>query len=428
VKQKNMILMAVAVVCGLGAAVLTAKVSGGTKQAEPKKLVYFASKDLQPPTKFTKDSIKDMVKQKPMNASEVPETAIESEEELIEMNLIRSIQSGALLQKADISKTGDIPLPPDKNLMSLKLPIEFVTPFIKPTSRIDLMGTVLVDTGNNGKKIVSSSTIIPNMLVMAVDTDYIPNPGAAQGRQTVQVISLAVTTGEAQLIREAQEAGIRLNCIVRGDTHQEQKQIDWDLNKVRDWINKAIAGQAETTPPTETAKAPPITAPTTVKVPVALEDLPAGTELTEEILKTKFKMADWLVAPEAAVLDLNSQIGRFLQKELLKDQFITRSAIGAKKPMAAKAGEAEGSVTEKPVPMDEPKVESQKKPTIDRTISGASGTKVYRYELQDDGKYKLLGEVTVDGVVMPLTGGAMPGAAPEKKKPAEDDKGEGRIS
>lgn len=444
VKQKNLILMVVAVGCGLAAAFLTSRMSAkpATDQV-PTKEVLVAAKDLNPPTKFTKEALKDLVKRKRMNAADVPDNAIETEEELIDMTLHRPVSANVFLQKTDVNKNEGLTPPIGKTgLMSVKLPLAQVTPFIKPTSRVNLVGTVT----NRNTQVVSGRVLIPNMHVMAVDSDYVPAPGAPAGRMQVQVITLAVSNEEATLIRMAETAGVTMSFVLIGNTEIIANiKTDWNIEEVVAWINNASAGGGSNSEQkvTETPAVPP--APAFVKVPVATEDLPAGTELTDDVITQKFRMTDMVEAPPTAVIDLKASIGQFLAKEVSANQFLPKSAVSKSAPAPKKVEEPkapkkvgpEDTETAKPgTVLPEPKVETKpvkevkKKSTLDKNITGPSGTKTFRYEQQDDKTWKLLGEVQPDGSVTPTTGGAP--ATPTDEKDQKDEKapapGQRRVS
>lgn len=421
-KQKNLILMVVAVGCGLAAAFLTSRMSGTPKQeAVPQREVLVAVKDLNPPTKFTKEAIKDLVIHKLMNVADVPEDAIESEEELVDQSLVQPVTGKVVLQKSHMNKNSEVPIPTGKTgLMSVKLPLAQVTPFIRPTSRVNLMGTVT----NRFTNKVSGAMLVPNMHVTAVDSDYIPAPGAPSGRMQVQVVTLAVSTDEARLIRMCETAGVTMSFVLIGDAASKANtQEEWDIDRVIGWINEATNGGGSPQggqQSTETKTAPEVKY---VKVPVAVEDLPSGTELTSDVIEKKFKMIDFLEAPSNAVVDLKAHVGHFLQKEVSANQFLTAAVVGSKAPappvvIVPKAGADDASGSKAPVelPKEEPKKVAVKKPTADRSITTQSGTKVYRYEQQDDKSWKLIGEVLPDGTVAPTNGGVAPAA------PAADDK------
>ncbi len=437
-KQKNLILMVVAVGCGLAAAFLTSRMSAkpATEQV-PQKDVLVAAKDLNPPTKFTKEALKDLVKRKRMNAADVPDNAIETEEELIDMTLHRPVTANVFLQKTDVNKNEGLTPPIGKSgLMSVKLPLAQVTPFIKPTSRVNLLGTV---TNQNNRK-VGGRVLIPNMHVMAVDTNYVPAPGAPTGIMQVQVITLAVSNDEATLIRMAETANVTMSFVLIGKAEEAANTpTEWNIDEVIGWINDAVAGGGgngeqkvpETTPT-------PVPAPMFVKVPVATEDLPAGTELTDDVITQKFRMVDFVEAPTTAVIDLKASIGHFLAKEVSANQFLPKSAVSKtapKKPEEPKVKAAPTDDAATPKPMTDlpnetkpaPK-EVKKKATLDKSITGPSGTKTFRYEQQDDKTWKLQGEVQPDGSVTPVNGVAPAEKKEDKKAEPAPASGEGRIS
>ncbi|QEL13225.1 Flp pilus assembly protein CpaB [Limnoglobus roseus] len=414
-KQKNLILMVVAVGCGLAAAFLTSRMSAGPKtEAIPQREVWVAVKDLNPPTKFTKESIKDLVKKKVMNASDVAEDAIETEEELLEQSLVQAVTSNVPLQKSHVNKNGEVPIPTGKaGLMSLKLPLEQVTPFIKPTSRVNLLGTVTNRTTNK----VSGTVLIPNMHVTAVDSDYIPAPGAPQGKMQVQVITLAVSIDETRLIRMAQTAGVTMSLMLIGKP-EEQANVansEWDVDRVIGWINDAASGSGGqpqgTTPPTT----PTPVVPQYVKVPVAIEDLAEGLELTSDVIATKFKMIDFVEAPGNAVVDLKGHIGHFLKKEVGANQFLTEAIVSNKPPVKPTKAAPDDAPSTKEGTELPPKVAAKKKPFVDKSITTPSGTKTFRYEQQEDMSWKLIGEIQPDGTIAPTNGGIAPTPADEKK-------------
>lgn len=420
VKQKNLILMVVAVGCGLAAAFLTSRMSAGPKaEAVPQREVWVAVKDLNPPTKFTKESIKDLLKKKVMNATDVADDAIETEEELVDQSLVQAVTTNVPLQKSHVNKNGEVPIPLGKTgLMSLKLPLEQVTPFIKPTGRVNLMGTVTNRT--SGK--VSGTTLIPNMHVVAVDSDYIPAPGAPTGKMQVQVITLAVSVDETRLIRMAQTAGVTMSLMLIGKPDEiANKQDEWDIDRVIGWINDAVTGSGGppqgATPATEPSTPQTPAGPKYVKVPVAVEDLPEGLELTSDVIAKKFKMLDFVEAPANAVVELKAHVGHFLKKDVAASQFLTEAIISGKAPIKpVKPAPDEPSGTKEGTVMPD-KPEVVKKPTTDKSITTPSGTKVYRYEQQEDKTWKLIGEVQPDGTLTPTNGGVAP--KDEKPEPAE---------
>ncbi len=404
-KQKNLILMVVAVGCGLIAAFLTSQVSGRQKPDAQMAEIIVAAKELTPGTKFTKDSIKDQLKRKKVNVADVPQNAVMEEAELDEKTLVRSLRADDVLTTTDTGKFELMQAPPGYSMVGIKLPIDKFTQFVKPTSRIDLLGTL---TSHAGK--VHGNVLIPDMLVMAVDLETVPESGKPNGSRTIQVVTLAALTDEARLIRMAETAGVQLSFILRSEvTGPSMKPANWDVKEVIKWINKSLNDELDAVLEVKAAPAAP-TAPQSTKIPVPIDDLPAGTELTQEVLESKFKTQEHLVVPDGALADMKPYIGQFLLKTAYRDQFVPKSFVGAKKPKAESTDdgstpkpESKPEVEKKPAPVPE-----KKKPTVDRSFVGPTGAKVYRYEKQRDGEWKLLGEVLPDGSVNGVQAPAAP--------------------
>lgn len=401
-KQKQMILMVVAVGCGLVAALLTSQLGAKPAAAVPQVPVIVAAKELTPGTTFTKDSLKDQVKTRMLNPNDVPQNAISTPEELEGKQLVKTLRADDHLTQTDLGKYEEIRAPAGKKLVCLKLPIESLTPFVRPTSRVDLLGTIRTEANK-----VKSRVLIPNMLVLAVDTLTQPNPGPQQGSTTIQMVTLAADIPEAEVIRRSQIADLKLSFILNtGDTANE-KTAPWNAEEVFQWIDglngsrgKEGGDSAEGAPKKEpeTAKAPPA-----VKIWVPTEDLPAGTALTSDLFDKKFREVEWKEkVPDQVVLNVRDHVGQYLVKDVFKEFPVVKTAIGKKPDEQPKEA----------VPMDD----KPKRATFDQTIQGPSGGRVYRYEQQDGGKLKLLGEVQPDGSVVPVQGG--PPVAPAPAQPA----------
>ena len=427
-KQKNLILMVVAVGCGLIAAFLTSQVSGRQKPDAQLAEIIVAAKELTPGTKFTKDSIKDQLKRKKVNVADVPQNAVMDESEVDEKTLVRSLRADDVLTTTDTGKFELMQAPPGYSMVGIKLPIDKFTQFVKPTSRVDLLGTL---TSHAGK--VHGNVLIPDMLVMAVDLQTVPESGKPDGSRTIQVVTLAALTEEARLIRMAETAGVQLSFILRSEaTGPSTKPANWDVKEVIKWINKSLNDELDAVLDVKAPVAP--TAPQTTKIPVPIDDLPAGTELTQEVLESKFKTQEHLVVPDGALADLKPYIGQFLQKAAYRDQFVPKSFVGAKKPEEPKKPKASPSDDDStPKPEAKPDVEKKpepivekKKPTVDRSFVGPNGAKVYRYEKQADSEWKLLGEVLPDGTVNGVQAPAAP--APAAPAPVPNGTPEPRIT
>ena len=81
-KQKNLILLVVAVGCGLLAAFLTTQMSAKTPTAEQAEMLV-AAKELTVGVKIEKEKLAELIKRKKVNKSDIPLNAVLSEDELI---------------------------------------------------------------------------------------------------------------------------------------------------------------------------------------------------------------------------------------------------------------------------------------------------------------------------------------------------------
>lgn len=425
-KQRNLILMVVAVGCGLVAAFLTSQMTAKPGQQNPQVEIVVAAKELPPGTKFTKDSLKDLLKKRKVNPNDIPQNALMNEEELIDKQLVKTLRADDFVSTGDLGQFAQILPPEGKDLVTIKLPVEKVTPFVKPTSRVDLLGVSL-----QGSQKVRGRVLIPNMLVMAVDTETLPAPGAAGGKQTIQNVTLAASTDEARLIRMAEAAQVMLSFVLHGENDPGRSSKDWSIEQVIQWLNDPAAGQvAEKTDggqsdhPRLERPTPTPAGPQAIKIWVPKDTIPAGTELTADLIDQRFAEFNWTPpVPENAVANIRDHIGKYIVQELYAGLPVPKNAIG-NKPVR-KAGP-----DEQPSPKlggeKEPAEPAKKKPTYDQTFQSPNGFRTYRYEQQESGKWKLLGEVQPDGSVGPPQNAPVP--APAAPQPAPQPMGEPRIT
>ncbi|CAN5427329.1 hypothetical protein BH11PLA2_BH11PLA2_11740 [soil metagenome] len=414
-KQKNLILMVVAVGCGLLAAFLTSQMSAKPAAVAPQIKVLVVAKELPPGTKFTLDSIKDQFKEKMINAEAIPEKAVVTEDMFDGKTLNKTLRADDFVRESDLGNYQHLDPPEGKHVITVKLPIDKITPFVAPASRVDVMGTALAQDGK-----IKAAILIPNMLVMATDIKVANNNGAPQGEMTIQLVSIAVSNEEAIAIRACEAANVKLSFILRSDN--TKSTTEFDLAKVINWVNgddTNVKVEKDPLPtPTEPAK-------DLVKIYVPTGDLPAGTELTSDVLTTKFKEIQWQgTLPANAIEKIKDHVGRFVVKDIYGEVPVPKQCLAdalpkkevVKDPPVAKAGDGAA-----PLLKAEPPKEPEKKkalPTFDRSFTTPTGTKVYRYEVDAQGELRILGEVTTDGSLVPATN------APPPSKPKEENKDE----
>jgi pilus assembly protein CpaB len=382
-KQKNLILVAVAVGCGLVAAFLTSQI--GAKSAAVEQVeIPVAAKELPVGTKLSKDQIDALVTFKKFGKDSLPASYASTKEEMVEKRLVRTIRVGEPFNPQDLTINAPITPPAGFNMMTFHAtPERGVAGFAGPGSRVDILCTLKSSKANKS----ADFPLLLDMLVLAIDSNVQGNPQGAHANMSM--VSLAVTNANAKLLHAAINRGADLRLILR------------NVDKASEWVNPPseeeiwaiLRGEDDTTGGTGGKVV-------TVKLPVPVEDLPAGTELTAEVIEKKFKEIE--ITPPAPVqfaLNLKEHSGRFLLRDLAADQFVPRSALGEKnaEPKVAPDPNQGPTVKEGPGDPTEPKVE-EKKVYWDATIQTANGVKKYRYQVIE-GDYRYLGEVKEDGSV-----------------------------
>ncbi|MBX9624121.1 MAG: Flp pilus assembly protein CpaB, partial [Gemmataceae bacterium] len=402
-KQKNLVLMVVAVGCGLAAAFLTAQMSAKPAAVETVDLLV-AAKDLPIGTVLTKEKLDTLTKKKAVSRDAVPAKAIDSLDELADKRLTRTIRADEGFTPADLLK-GFIQIPPGKSMVTLPVTAtQAAAGFLGNGSRVDVLASVKL---NNR---VRAFPILVNMLVLAVNNDVLPPKDGAY--QTVSMVSFAVEQKQALLIKLAQARSCDLSLLLRNPEDKEtENDRSYDIEQVvallADEKTKTdVRGEdRDRSPEPEPQPAPappPAPKPETVSVPVAAADLPAGTVVTADLLADPTAFAAKELPKEIAadaVTDFGPYLGQTLKTGLGKGQWATAGLIG---PAETKPGAKDEFVPPKEEPKPEPPVvkEAPKptpKPPARRThdvsVHTPSGTHVFRYEEVRPGEWRLRGRV-----------------------------------
>lgn len=380
-KQKNMILVAVAVACGLVAAVLTSQISAGNKtKSEETVPVLVAAKDLPVGTWLKKDTINEYVEVRDVPAASAPQVFVGNIDELADKRVVRTMRKGDSFNPKDVSKSAAIAPPDGYGMMSIPCTLdETVTGFVQPGSKVNILASIPSKRMGDRATVV---TFLHDMLVLAVDgssTIQTENPVAA----SVGTVSFAVTSATAELLHAAKTRGCNMRLVLVGQTPMISPEPA--LTHKQLWALLADVPVQEDNGSDTPAKPKK---DDTVKLVVAREDIAAGTQLTQEVIDTKFEMKEFAKpAPANGIENVRESTGKFVTKDLAAGQFLPKSFLGAD-PKA------------KPLQVEEPLVE--KKPETppvfhDVTITTANGTKKIRYQVLPNGDYKFLGEIAVNG-------------------------------
>jgi Flp pilus assembly protein CpaB len=404
VKQKNLILLVVAVGCGLLAAFLTTQMKAGPASVEMQE-IYVAAKELNVGQKIDKDKFAELIKKKKVPKADVPINAILSEEELLGKDINRQLRTDDFIAVGDVGQFKVVAPPPGKHLYTIKLSYEaFAGPFVQPGAQVDVVCTHRPPGSNEIRHI----NLLPEILIMAVDLKN--QKSGEPGQQTVNTITLAASLNESKWLQLAQDAGAQLRFIVRGEGSETFTKLPDD--ELIALFNKPVVdpkdvAKAEAKKPVETETperplAPPI------RIPVAIGEIKAGTEITDEFIEKAMRSSPFAApAPADAILDLTAYKGRKIISDLPQKSYLTVAVLSE----ATKTIETPKPV-DAPKPAETPKTEAKKiAKTWETTITTGTGTKKYRYLMYEgETEWTFAGEVHEDGST---TNGPMPSIQPK---------------
>jgi len=214
-KPKTMILMVVAVGCGLGASYMTSKLLAerNSKNDNEPTVPVLVAKGKVSAAQPIKDEKLFEVKQFPQSVA--PKRALGSFDEIKGQRLKLSLDEGKPVTQDDLvnkeQASLDYQLPPGMRAVAIKVTSEsLVGGFVLPNTRVDIIHTT---RGADA----SAKMILQNMLVLAVDT--IDNRQGDQKTILGQTITLAATPEEATRLSLASSNGeLRLLLKSASDT------------------------------------------------------------------------------------------------------------------------------------------------------------------------------------------------------------------
>jgi pilus assembly protein CpaB len=219
-KPKTIILMVVAVACGLAASYMTSRVIADRNRQsdvqEEKVTILVAQKKIAFGT-LVKDPHKYFV-EKQYTKGEEPKKAIKTWEQLQDKRLNKALSEDQFITLDDLldPKTAgsiEVMLPQGMRAVALKVnAASVVAGFVLPNSRVDVVQTV-----KNGEH-STVQTILQNMLVLASDT-MIGRPEDKQSN-LASTVTVAAKPEDVQKLRLAEGIG-ELSLALRGAEDQE---------------------------------------------------------------------------------------------------------------------------------------------------------------------------------------------------------------
>lgn len=433
-KQKNVVLVVVAVVCGLAAAILTSQMNAGTKKTVETIPVLVAAKDLPVGTRLAKEELDSYLEVKEFTKETVPQQYIATKDDMADKRTTRTIRKGDSFNPQDLTKFASLNPPKGFNMMSIHCTLEQgVSGFAGPGSKVDVLAAIPVRDRRKqqgGEPVAYVVPLFIDMLILAVDSQAQVSP-ESNVVPSMSMVSMAVTPEQSLLMHAAMNRNCALRLVLRNQeetpnykdppTHEELWSI---LANEPKFDEKPLDGE-----PTESGDKSEA-----VKIAFAREDLPAGLVLTAEAITDKFEMKEMAKPlPPQAIENLREYTGKSLTSKLSAGQFVPKSFVGDKEakpaPAPADGAKPKFAPTEPAAPAA-PKVEPKKPeaPPVyhDFTVQTPNGVKKYRYQKLPNGEFKFLGEVPHDGnpdKTPAADDGPKPKAKP-KADPKEEKRGE----
>jgi len=329
-KSKNMTLMAIAIGCGLVAAFLTAKLSGGS--ASETVDVIIAKKELIVGTVLDEKELESMIGTQKVDKKNLPPDIINNADELKGKKLNRTLKAGNFFSVGDVGADSGVKLPEGSSKYSVKMDgVKAVAGFVNPGDKVDV---ILTESQANGK--AKSGVILSDMLVLAVDTRN-RRTESGEAVQQVSSVSLAVTPDQALYLSSAEKRG-EVKLLLRGSGSTTKTSVA---------AKSSIPGFDD--PPAESA--PMLPPAKLIAIVIARTDVPQNTLVTKENFSNFFTTKD---VPEEgltskAIKDATGMYGKYIVGTREADQQVFTSKLSNEKIDEPKAVVAVVAEVAKPV-------------------------------------------------------------------------------
>lgn len=222
-KSKTLILMGIAVVCGLGASYMTARILADRPQQteEVEKVTVLVAKKSIPQGTFIKVPEEWFV-EKEFNKGEEPKKAVRGFDEVKDRVVSKPLSAEQWVVADDLlrkEQTGiTYGVPKGMRAIAIKVNVDTVVAgFVQPNSRVDILNTVRADDKGS-----YTQTILQNMLVLAIDA--IDQRDLEKKNIVSSTVTLAVTPEDAQVLSLSQQMG-ELRLVLRPPDDTETVSI-----------------------------------------------------------------------------------------------------------------------------------------------------------------------------------------------------------
>lgn len=216
-KPQTLIMLVVALGCGLAAMVMTQRFLTVPVVEKPKGAsVIVAAIDIKPGERVTEQVIKTLE----WPQENLPANAITKPEDVIGRSVRFPIAANEVVTTLKIAADGVGPgLEPiiEDGMRAMSVPIkthESAAGFIKPGSKVDV---VMISRGNDGGR---AKTILQNVRVIAVNHSISENPEEAQKGTVIEMITFLLSPMDAESLALAQSTG-SLQLVLRNPMEDE---------------------------------------------------------------------------------------------------------------------------------------------------------------------------------------------------------------
>jgi pilus assembly protein CpaB len=314
-KSKNMTLMAIAIGCGLVAAFLTARLSGGS--APETVDVVVAKKELPVGTMLEEKDLESLLAQAKFNKASLPPDVITNVAELKGKRVNRTMRVGNYFSPGDVGEDAGIRIPDGMFKYAIKMDgVKAAAGFVEPGKHVDV---ILTESLPNGK--AKSGVILRDVLVLAVDTQARMQEGAAGGRQTVNSVSVAVSPKHALILSSAEKRG-EVKLMLRDDKNPDHTKVEAQVK-----IEGFDEDSKEQGPAAPVGKS--------VSVVFAKADVPLNTFVTKDNFDVFFEVREVpeeLVAGVAKVIkDPATLREKYITRKLEAEQMVFNTWLGETK-------------------------------------------------------------------------------------------------
>ncbi|HLW67721.1 MAG TPA: Flp pilus assembly protein CpaB [Gemmataceae bacterium] len=307
-KQRNMILLALAIGFGLVAAFLTAKLGASSRVEMVPVLV--AAKNLNQGDKL--DKPEELFVRKPFPRESVPPEFIDDLATLKGKTLQRTIRAGTHVTQEDITPANGIDLPIDPKTgdrykaIAIKASVEnAVAGLIIPGSHVDI---IVVERLQNGK--TTSTLLLQNVLVVAMNDKV---------RRTEESTNSTIKALTTVTVAVKQTEGLMLGLASkRGDIYLMLRDPGDERTSSRTKTIDGYSGNADDSSASNVEMK---------KTPVAKKMVPAGTKI--ENPTDYFDEEEWQESriPENAIKAMDELKGKTVTRDIFPNSFVFKEAF-----------------------------------------------------------------------------------------------------